>query len=212
MSQPAQARSRRTRNRLIAAAEDEIAAQGFEGLRVDAVVRRAGVAKGTFFAHFADKEILIEELIAARLEAELQRLEAAPPPHDLDGFIAALMPAWSLMTQERYVFDVIARHSTAMGIANLGPLAIAFQRLYDVISDWLSGAPFRTDVTRRLLAEGVQAFALQSMALEFCALHNQIGLAARLRPYLRAWLLPNHAAGTKKAPETGALSVAAEAA
>src|ERR1700730_17522310 len=45
----------------VAAALDESSARGFAATRIDDVARRAGVAKGTIYLHFRDKEALFQE-------------------------------------------------------------------------------------------------------------------------------------------------------
>ncbi|MGC2124393.1 MAG: TetR family transcriptional regulator, partial [Xanthobacteraceae bacterium] len=45
------------------AALDEFSARGFAAARLDVVAKRAGVAKGTIYLHFKDKESLFQELI-----------------------------------------------------------------------------------------------------------------------------------------------------
>ena len=42
---------------------DEFIARGFAATRLDDVAKRAGVAKGTIYLHFKDKEALFQELI-----------------------------------------------------------------------------------------------------------------------------------------------------
>ena len=69
-SVPAGARAQRAaerRDAILAAALDEFAAQGFAATRLDDVAKRAGVAKGTIYLYFADKETLFQELIRAEL-------------------------------------------------------------------------------------------------------------------------------------------------
>ena len=44
------------------------------------------------------------------------------------------------------------------------------------------------DVPPELLAEGIQAFFLQALSLQFCALHSSTSAQDRLVTYLRAWL------------------------
>lgn len=56
-----------TRDSILAAALDEFSARGFAAARLDDVARRAGVAKGTIYVHFRDKETLFEELVRAYL-------------------------------------------------------------------------------------------------------------------------------------------------
>ena len=55
------------REAILAAALDEFAARGFEAARLDDVAKRAGVAKGTIYLYFRDKESLFQELIRAML-------------------------------------------------------------------------------------------------------------------------------------------------
>jgi AcrR family transcriptional regulator len=73
------ARAAERRQAILEAALDEFVARGFAAARLDDVARRAGVAKGTIYLHFKDKEALFQELIRAALVPLIGRL-AAPPP------------------------------------------------------------------------------------------------------------------------------------
>jgi AcrR family transcriptional regulator len=190
MNRPVQKRTLETRARLIAAAEALIDDAGYEALRVEEVVLGAGVAKGTFFAHFKDKDALMDLLVGGKIDACLDAIEKRPPPETIDDLIETLAPLLTAMSSERYVFDVVIRHSGAAAIEEIGVIAMTFERQVRVIADWLADGPFRRDVPPALLAEGVQAFAIQSIALKFCALHSQDSMMDRLRDYLTAWLLP----------------------
>ena len=190
MARAIQKRTLETRARLIAAAEAVIDTAGFEALRVEEVVLRAGVAKGTFFAHFKDKDALMDLIIGARIDKALDALQAAPAPRTPDQMADALMPLCELMTCERYVFDVIMRYSGAAAIEEVGPIAMTFGRQVEIFESWLSDGAFRKDIAPDLQAEGVQAFMIQAMAVRFCALHNSTSIRDRLAPYLRAWLAP----------------------
>src|SRR5690242_12618598 len=65
------------REAILAAALDEFSAQGFAATRLDDVARRAGVAKGTIYLHFRDKEALFQELIRSVLSPFVGTLEIA---------------------------------------------------------------------------------------------------------------------------------------
>jgi AcrR family transcriptional regulator len=65
------------REAILAAALDEFSARGFEGARLDDVARRAGVAKGTIYLHFKDKETLFQELVRSALSPFVTTIEAA---------------------------------------------------------------------------------------------------------------------------------------
>ena len=80
MARAVQKRTLETRARLQAAAEEIISEAGFEALRIEEVVLRAGTAKGTFFAHFKDKDALMDLIIGARIDAHLEELAAGNPP------------------------------------------------------------------------------------------------------------------------------------
>jgi AcrR family transcriptional regulator len=67
------------RQAIIDAALDEFVARGYAATRLDDVAKRAGVAKGTIYLHFKDKEALFQELIRTALVPLIGRL-AAPPP------------------------------------------------------------------------------------------------------------------------------------
>lgn len=189
MAKPVQKRTLETRARLIAVADDLVTQSGFDALRVDDVVQRAGVAKGTFFAHFKDKDSLMDLLVGARINACLDQIAATPAPQSVEDLCSALMPLLTFMTCERYVFDVILRHSGAAAIEDIGVIAMTFERHSQVMARWLADGPFRQDVSAMILAEGIQAFSFQAMALNFCALNGRAPLQERLLPYLKAWLL-----------------------
>ncbi len=190
MVRTVQKRTLETRAKLVAAAEEIIAAEGYGAMRVEQVVQRAGVAKGTFFAHFADKDALMERIIGARIDACLDDIAELSTPKNVESLVSHLMPLLHLMTCERYVFDVIVRHSGAAAKEEIGPIAQTFTRQIEVVARWLDDGPFRSDVPGELLAEGVQAFSIQAIALHFCAINSQEPMASRLTAYLEAWLKP----------------------
>jgi AcrR family transcriptional regulator len=68
------------RQAIIDAALDEFIARGFTATRLDDVARRAGVAKGTIYLHFKDKESMFEELIRTAIVPLIGRLASPPPP------------------------------------------------------------------------------------------------------------------------------------
>jgi AcrR family transcriptional regulator len=73
-SQPALSpRAQRTRTALIAAGFDLLVERPIDAIPIDDVVARAGVAKGSFFNHFADKPAFAEA-IATQVRLELEDL------------------------------------------------------------------------------------------------------------------------------------------
>src|SRR5690349_22349899 len=76
-------RSAERRDAILAAALDEFSSRGFEAARLDDVARRAGVAKGTIYLYFRDKETLFQELVRAELSPVVSALEATQAAADM---------------------------------------------------------------------------------------------------------------------------------
>ena len=60
---------------ILDAALEEFTARGYEGARLDDVAKRAGVAKGTIYLYFADKEALFQDLVRSMVHPVLGTLE-----------------------------------------------------------------------------------------------------------------------------------------
>jgi AcrR family transcriptional regulator len=86
------ARAAERREAIIEAALDEFIARGYAATRLDDVASRAGVAKGTIYLHFADKETLFQELVRTALVPLIGRLAAPPPP---GGSVRAALEAFA---------------------------------------------------------------------------------------------------------------------
>ena len=65
------------RQAIIDAAFDEFIDRGYAATRLDDVASRAGVAKGTIYLHFKDKQALFEELVRTALVPLIGRLSRA---------------------------------------------------------------------------------------------------------------------------------------
>jgi AcrR family transcriptional regulator len=84
-------RAAERRQAIVDAALDEFIARGFTATRLDDVAKRAGVAKGTIYLHFKDKEALFEELIRTAIVPVVDRITTPAPPNGsvrdaLEGF------------------------------------------------------------------------------------------------------------------------------
>jgi AcrR family transcriptional regulator len=73
---PADDRRIERREAILAAALDEFSSQGFAAARLEDVAKRAGVAKGTIYLYFRDKEALFQELIRTMLTPVVGSVEA----------------------------------------------------------------------------------------------------------------------------------------
>jgi AcrR family transcriptional regulator len=72
-------RAAERRQAIIEAALDEFIARGFAATRLDDIAKRAGVAKGTIYLHFKDKESMFEELIRTAIVPLIGRMHKPPP-------------------------------------------------------------------------------------------------------------------------------------
>src|SRR5580765_5059248 len=72
-------RAAERRQAIIEAALDEFIARGFAATRLDDIAKRAGVAKGTIYLHFKDKESMFEDLIRTAIVPLVGRMQGPPP-------------------------------------------------------------------------------------------------------------------------------------
>src|SRR6266853_578527 len=77
-----EAKAAARREAILDAALDEFSARGFAAARLDDVAARAGVAKGTIYLYFRDKESLFQELVRTMLSPVVGAITTAPL-HDL---------------------------------------------------------------------------------------------------------------------------------
>lgn len=86
-------RTAATRAALIDAGRKLFAEHGYAGVGTETLVRAAGISRGALYHQFGDKTELFAEVLAA-VEADItQRLAAAMPSGDDDGFVAVMMRA-----------------------------------------------------------------------------------------------------------------------
>lgn len=80
MRVPQQARSRRTRERILAAATDAFESLGYDETTTPEIARRAGIAVGSVYDYFRDKRAILLELLHDTMEqmAELVVQGLAP--------------------------------------------------------------------------------------------------------------------------------------
>ena len=80
---PVQARALRTRAALLLAAERELSERGHAATTAQSIAARAGVATGSFYQYFADKDAALRDVAAERLHALERRLLALEPASSL---------------------------------------------------------------------------------------------------------------------------------
>ncbi len=91
-----------TQAAILAAAEEVFADRGLHRARMESIAARAGVAVGTLYNHFQDREALVSALVRSRRKALLDRVdqalagaEGAPFEEGLAAFLGALFGHWA---------------------------------------------------------------------------------------------------------------------
>jgi AcrR family transcriptional regulator len=111
---PGEARASRSaarRDTILAAALEEFSVNGFAATRLDDVARRAGIAKGTIYLYFSDKETLFQELLHsmfAPLVGAISKIPVADmPARDLAERMIAIFIREVLGTRRKDVIRLI---------------------------------------------------------------------------------------------------------
>lgn len=110
------AQGRETVRRLLEAGMVEFEERGFHGVRVDDVVRRAGISHGTFYLYFANKEDLFKALLRDVLR-DVEVLAGDFPVVTRDEPGKKALRRWV-----RMFFDVYASHATVIRILSQADL------------------------------------------------------------------------------------------
>jgi AcrR family transcriptional regulator len=129
-------RAAERRAAIVEAAMEEFIARGFAATRLDDIAKRAGVAKGTIYLHFKDKESMFEELIRTAIVPMVGRLHAPPP---VSGSIRDLLEGFArIFVQE---IATTRRGDLIRLIISEGPRFPAIAEFYyrEVISRGLAG-------------------------------------------------------------------------
>jgi len=91
-----------TQAAILAAAEQVFAEEGMDRARMESIAARAGVAVGTLYNHFEDREALLSALVGdhrtallARLDQALAAGEGQPFEEALGSFLRALFEHWA---------------------------------------------------------------------------------------------------------------------
>jgi AcrR family transcriptional regulator len=129
-------RAAERRQAIIEAAMEEFIARGFAATRLDDIARRAGVAKGTIYLHFKDKESMFEELIRTAIVPLVGRMQGPPPA---GATVRDLVEAFAL----NFIHEVVTtrRGDIVRLIVAEGPRFPAIADFYyrEVVSKGLAG-------------------------------------------------------------------------
>lgn len=183
-------RALETKRRLFVTADAMFLQDGFDNVSVDKIVEKAGLAKGTFYVHFASKDELLVSLISGYVEkADL----------DYQAFIDTFssdMPATDILMQlAQKIMDVIIDtiglermkilyRAQLTNIANFGT-ATSYQRmLYKTLTDLLNRGmrrgEFLTTLPPKELANHL-ILAMRGLTYEWCIRYPDFDLKRQAR-------------------------------
>ena len=118
----APARSRvETRRRLLEAAIALFAESGLHGVTSAQIARRAGVATGTFYLHFADKEALFREIAfaaLAELRARQERASAQETPGSREYLRVRTEEFLTVAAEKRELIRMVFGRAESAGLAD----------------------------------------------------------------------------------------------
>ncbi len=97
------------KERVLSAAVELFARQGYDGTSVTQVINQAGVAKGGFYHHFASKEALLYEVYGDLITRQLAAMDAIlaegrAPAETLRALILDLVESTAASAQQALVF------------------------------------------------------------------------------------------------------------
>ncbi|MFD5141867.1 TetR/AcrR family transcriptional regulator [Streptomyces sp. NPDC058401] len=180
--EPQQARSAATLARVLRAAEEIASTSGLEEMTIAGVAQRAGVAVGTIYRRFEDKDQLIgaltERMLERREEYVAERLRAAPPslPGVMDAYVHALLQSFA---DSSSLFPELLR---TRGTRSLDRGARTITELHRLLLD--AASPYTGQIRR---SDPQQALDTAARAILGACFHNSVrpdaatGEAARHR-------------------------------
>lgn len=160
VSSTAPARSREdTRRRLVEAGTALFAAEGLHAVTSARIARTAGVATGTFYLHFKDKQELFREIVFTVLSELRERQDRASRDHE-DGSRAFLRAR----TEELLVFAEDRRDLIRVVFGRGGESATIGEEVMDAIVPGLERAFESRLAQGELATEVLPAIAAQAVA------------------------------------------------
>jgi AcrR family transcriptional regulator len=122
-----------TESQLLAAAFDLFLEKGAEQTTIDQIVKKAGLAKGTFYLYFQDKQHLLQRLVQVYADDLLEEAwtECFPPSGDWDMI--------SLMTRlAEWLIDIFARDSRLIRFIHRD---LSFQLFFSITTKQMKELP-----------------------------------------------------------------------
>jgi len=175
----------------------------YHEVRMDDIALKAGVAKGTLYRYFEDKEDLYLALILGSTDRLLAELKEGlrDVPHPEEQVLLYVQRSIDFFTQFPYFFDLVQRVEMSGTPAKLARLQAARQGFFEFITDIIARLPAtgRYRVPDRALA----ALTLTGMTRQVLRFYPQpwpVDLARRLTQQFLHGLRPRKAGAGKRRP------------
>lgn len=110
-------RSAERRTQVLAVARDVFAEKGYHAAKIDDIVQRAHIARGTFYLYFKDKRAVFGELLDdlfGRLRTAIRRIDVTAAEPLLDQLRANVQRVVALLFEERALTKILV--SDAVGL------------------------------------------------------------------------------------------------
>lgn len=158
-------RRQETRADVIRVAFDLFGKHGYEQVSVEMIAAAAGISRATFFNYFPQKELILREIAAARLEklkSSLARFGASGHPPTFDGIVQLMLKiseenARITRQSKKLLLETVFRQ------ASQGPLLATREKAIDALAEFIGRIPRRRKVPARLCAETVFAIYMATM-------------------------------------------------
>lgn len=126
--------------RIVAAAAEVFAARGFDGARVDAIARRAGINKAMLYYHVGGKERLYSAVLVESIDRALVLLRAATagassPSEKLQAILATLA---EFGTSNPEFIPIVMREVTSGGRHLPDEMSLRLSAVFRIVADVLA--------------------------------------------------------------------------
>ncbi len=138
----AAARREKRRAQILDRARDVFAERGYHETKIDDIVARADVARGTFYLYFEDKRGIFEELVDrffARLSQSIQRIDVRDPVRSpLAQLRANLMRVFTIALDDPAMTKILLNDAAGLDAAFDRKMRAFYGALGDLIQDSLA--------------------------------------------------------------------------
>ncbi|WP_256338420.1 TetR/AcrR family transcriptional regulator [Streptomyces sp. KS_5] len=181
------------KGKLIDAAEDVFRRQGFSGASVQDITTAAGVPKGSFYNHFASKQVLTAEIMrryVSNIDLSALRDDQLAPVERLRAHLTSQIDRTeSTGVEFGCLIGTLASDGPTAGDAVRSEVAQGLQLWTDALAEAVRTGQQTGDITTAKSAEVLAAFlidALQGSALRAKATGNSAGVLETLDAILFA--------------------------